>query len=98
MNYSRITLFFPNPSNLCQFFQHSTFVGFLYPAYKSFKAIESKESSDDTMWLTYWVVYGFFSVVEVFADVLLAWFPFYYYVKLVFLLWLMNPNPTFGRV
>ncbi|CAM9498441.1 unnamed protein product [Phaeothamnion confervicola] len=40
-------------------------VGFIYPAYMSFKAIESTDSADDTQWLTYWVVYAFFSVLEV---------------------------------
>lgn len=30
------------------------------------------------MWLTYWVVYGVFSVAEFFSDLFLYWFPFYY--------------------
>lgn len=33
------------------------------------------------MWLTYWVVYGLFGVVEFFSDLLLSWFPFYYVGK-----------------
>ena len=45
----------------------SLLVGTIYPAYKSFKAIESKEKDDDTQWLIYWVVFAFFSVIEIFT-------------------------------
>uniref|UniRef100_A0A8C6THC2 Receptor expression-enhancing protein n=1 Tax=Neogobius melanostomus TaxID=47308 RepID=A0A8C6THC2_9GOBI len=37
-------------------------IGFVYPAYYSIKAIESVNKEDDTKWLTYWVVYGVFSL------------------------------------
>lgn len=55
--------------------------GFVYPAIKSFQAIESKMKGDDQQWLIYWVVYGFFSVIETFSDFLLYWIPFYYAFK-----------------
>lgn len=42
------------------------------------KAIESPNKDDDTVWLTYWVVYALFGLVEFFSDLLLFWFPFYY--------------------
>lgn len=45
-------------------------LGFVYPAYMSFKAIESKGKDDDTQWLTYWVVFGFMNVIEFFSDLL----------------------------
>lgn len=48
---------------------------------RSIKAIESNSKEDDTMWLTYWVVYGVFSVAEFFSDLFLYWFPFYYVGK-----------------
>lgn len=67
-------------------------VGFVYPAYKSLLAIESKHRGDDTQWLIYWVVYCFFSMIEVFTDFLLYWIPFYYAFKLAFLLWAMLPQ------
>ena len=51
-------------------------VGFLYPAYCSIKALESSVKNDDTQWLTYWVVFAFFSVVEYFADFIAGWVGF----------------------
>uniref|UniRef100_A0A0G4FGB8 Receptor expression-enhancing protein n=1 Tax=Chromera velia CCMP2878 TaxID=1169474 RepID=A0A0G4FGB8_9ALVE len=66
--------------------------GFIYPAYKSFKAIESRKKEEDKLWLTYWVVYALFSTLEVFADIILFWVPFYYLCKLVFLIWCMHPS------
>lgn len=45
------------------------------------KAIESPNKEDDTVWLTYWVVYALFALVEFFSDLLLFWFPFYYVGK-----------------
>lgn len=66
-------------------------IGFVYPAYFSIKAIESNRKDDDTQWLTYWVVYGVFSIVEHFSDIFLSWFPFYYAGKCIFLLWCMAP-------
>ncbi|XP_018419947.1 PREDICTED: receptor expression-enhancing protein 6 isoform X1 [Nanorana parkeri] len=66
-------------------------IGFVYPAYTSIKAIESPDKKDDTIWLTYWVVYGVFSLVEFFSDIFLFWFPFYYLGKCAFLLWCMAP-------
>ncbi|XP_077389723.1 receptor expression-enhancing protein 6 isoform X2 [Festucalex cinctus] len=66
-------------------------IGFVYPAYYSVKAIESPSKEDDTKWLTYWVVYGVFSLGEFFSDIFLYWFPFYYAFKCLFLLWCMAP-------
>lgn len=51
----------------CAFKILSLLVGFVYPAYMSFKAIESPEKSDDTQWLTYWVVFASLTVLEIFS-------------------------------
>ena len=48
------------------------------PPSHSIKAIESSSKEDDTTWLTYWVVYGVFSIAEFSSDIFLYWFPFYY--------------------
>merc|ERR1712232_1337066 len=67
-------------------------VGFVYPAFKSFEAIEYKSVGDDRQWLVYWVIFSFFSIIELFVDFLLYWIPFYYAFKLAFLLWAMLPQ------
>jgi receptor expression-enhancing protein 5/6 len=69
-----------------------TVVGFVYPAFKSFEAIETKQKGDDVQWLVYWVVFSFFAIIESFIDFLLYWIPFYYAFKLAFLLWAMLPQ------
>ncbi|EDV26498.1 Receptor expression-enhancing protein 6 [Trichoplax sp. H2] len=66
-------------------------LGFAYPAVASIKAIESEGSRDDRQWLTYWVVYAVFNILEYFSDLLLSWFPFYFLMKLLFLCWCMAP-------
>ncbi|KAG8519178.1 Receptor expression-enhancing protein 6 [Galemys pyrenaicus] len=71
-------------------------IGFVYPAYASIKAIESPSKEDDTVWLTYWVVYGLFGLAEFFSDLLLSWFPFYYAGKCAFLLFCMTPGQWNG--
>lgn len=65
-------------------------VGFIYPTYKSYKALKSEKKDDDTQWLTYWVVYSFFIVVESFTDILMSWIPMYYIAKICFLLFCMS--------
>lgn len=56
-------------------------IGFLYPAYVSIHAIESPAKDDDTKWLTYWVVFASFSLLEYFADIIVGWFPMYWLLK-----------------
>jgi len=74
------------------------FVGFLYPAYASVKAIESRNKEDDTKWLTYWVVYSTFHLAEFFADILFFWVPFYFFFKMVFLTYCMIPTSWNGSI
>jgi len=66
-------------------------IGFLYPAYMSIKAIESVSKEDDTQWLTYWVVFALFNVVEFAADEIVGWFPVYWLFKCTLMLYLHLP-------
>jgi len=68
----------------------TNFAGFVIPGYYSLAALFTDSKDDDTQWLTYWVVFAFFSVVESFFNIV-YWFPFYFVFKFVFLLWLSLP-------
>lgn len=67
-------------------------VGFLYPAYMSFKAIETKDTKDDTQWLTFWVVYSVCTIFDPVINGLLYFLPFYYLFKLAFYVYLFHPK------
>jgi len=67
-------------------------VGVVCPTYLSLKAIQSPEEGDDKLFLTYWVVYGIFSIIDLFTYFLINLIPFYYTFKLLFLIWLFMPN------
>ena len=41
--------------------------------------------------MMYWIVFALFTSVETISDVFLSWFPFYYEIKIIFLLWLLSP-------
>nr|GAT50816.1 predicted protein [Mycena chlorophos] len=70
----------------------SNLVGWGLPAYLSFKAIETPTPQDDIQWLTYWVVFGFFNVLEGFTlRALLYYLPWYWSFKTIFVLWLQLP-------
>jgi len=70
----------------------SDLVSFLYPAYMSFKAIDTASPTDDKQWLTYWVVFGATSIVESCASFLVSWIPFYFFIKIGFFVWLYHPK------
>jgi len=70
----------------------SNLIGFVYPAYESLRAIESTGTHDDTQWLTYWVVFAAFNVVEYFSGLITYWFPFYFLFKTAFIVWLALPQ------
>ena len=67
-------------------------LGFVYPTYASIKALETPETDDDKQWLTYWVLFSFFSLIEHFTDTVLYWIPFYFSIKLGLLIWMMLPG------
>lgn len=67
--------------------------GFLYPAYQSFKAMESSpKESEATQWLTYWVVFSSLSVVEAVFTFVVNWIPMYYILKTFLVMWLYHPK------
>ncbi|PGH10133.1 protein yop1 [Polytolypa hystricis UAMH7299] len=71
--------------------------GFIIPGYYSLQALFSATKADDTQWLTYWVVFAFFSVLET-AISAAYWFPFYYLFKLIITLWLALPQTSGAQI
>ncbi|KRZ28637.1 Uncharacterized protein T4B_9141 [Trichinella pseudospiralis] len=66
--------------------------GGLYPAYRSFKALKSKNGREHVKWMMYWIVFAVFLNLETLADIFLGiWLPFYYEMKMWFILWLLLP-------
>ena len=39
-------------------------IGVAYPVFMSFYALESDGEDDDKQWLTYWVVFGLFNILD----------------------------------
>jgi receptor expression-enhancing protein 5/6 len=71
----------------------SNLIGWGLPAYLSIKALESPSTNDDKQWLTYWIVYGTFNLIESVAlRPILYWVPFYFVFKSVFIVWLFLPS------
>ena len=50
-------------------------INFLYPTYKSFKALESRDQSDNKRWLVYWTVFGFVFAFKNFFGFFLSLLP-----------------------
>uniref|UniRef100_A0A8C5WFH8 Receptor expression-enhancing protein n=1 Tax=Leptobrachium leishanense TaxID=445787 RepID=A0A8C5WFH8_9ANUR len=65
--------------------------GLLYPAYSSYKAVKTKNVREYVRWMMYWIVFALFMTVETFTDIFVSWFPFYYEIKMAFVIWLLSP-------
>lgn len=69
-------------------------VGFLYPAYMTFRTIESEEikQEDAKLWLAYWVVFSTMSVLDRVLSLVFAIIPFFNAIKIAFIIWLFHPK------
>ncbi|ODN04409.1 hypothetical protein Ocin01_02273 [Orchesella cincta] len=73
--------------------------GLLYPAYCSYKAVKTKNVKEYVHWMMYWIVFSIFSFFEVFVDIFIGfWLPFYYELKILFILWMLSPTTRGGSV
>ncbi|KAF9973613.1 hypothetical protein BGZ73_003135 [Actinomortierella ambigua] len=64
----------------------------VYPVYASYKTIKSRNNMRLQAWLMYWTVLSLYTIAEPFADLLFFWFPFYYDIKMLFVLWMVLPQ------
>lgn len=70
---------------------------YVYPVYASFKAVEDGNPEQKTGWLIYWITFYSWCCAEAVAYRLVAWFPGYHLVKLIFILALTVPNAGGAR-
>jgi receptor expression-enhancing protein 5/6 len=57
------------------------------------RALETEGIDDDKQWLTYWTIFGFFSIIDDFFGFLLgSILPMYFFVKVLFLIYLFSPT------
>ena len=45
-------------------------------------------------WLTYWVVFGFFIIIDMFSGLIMKIIPFYFVLKILFLIWMFLPGSS----
>ena len=77
----------------------SNLVGFCYPAFMSFKALEGGKTVDGSaiQWMTYWIIFCSLNILEDAVPFLLA-IKFYYPIKMFSVVWLYHPKSTGAEV
>jgi len=67
---------------------------FLLPSYSTFKALRQRPLNEREIekWVSYWIVIGPIVAFEYTTEWLLCWFPFYWEIKTLFLLYLSLPQ------
>jgi len=72
----------------------SAYFAFLLPCYSTFKALSHRPVSEPDLerLCMYWVVIGAFVAFQYTAEWLVSWFPFYFEIKTIFLLFLALPQ------
>ncbi|TLD06323.1 uncharacterized protein PgNI_08913 [Pyricularia grisea] len=76
----------------------SSIASFLFPLFASYKALKTTDPAQLTPWLMYWVVLACALLVESWTEWFLCWIPFYAYIRLLFLLYLILPQTQGARV
>lgn len=74
-------------------------VSFLYPAYMSLQCIENKpEAGEEKQWLTYWVIYSLFGIVESALSFVTSMIPYYSFFKVAMFMYLFHPKTSGATV
>ncbi|KAF4122780.1 TB2/DP1, HVA22 family [Geosmithia morbida] len=76
----------------------SSVTSFLFPIFASYKALKTSDPAQLTPWLMYWVVFSCCMLAESWVSFILFWIPFYGYIRLLFLLYLILPQTQGARV
>ena len=67
-------------------------VGTLYPAFWTIKSLEQNIVEEQKKWLTYWVVFGSFIILDMSSVIISKFIPIYFVLKILFLIWLFMPG------
>lgn len=70
----------------------SNLAGFALPTYFSIRAIKTTTKDDDVKLLSYWIVFGFLNVIEFWSSAIIYLIPFYWFLKVVFLVYIAIPT------
>ncbi|KAI8138587.1 TB2/DP1, HVA22 family-domain-containing protein [Fennellomyces sp. T-0311] len=73
-----------------------TLLGVVYPAWKCWQLVKEQEGMGQEReyksWLTYWMIYGTFQVLDNWSSDILSLFPNYNLYKLAILYWAQSPH------
>lgn len=89
-------IIFLNIGGIGQLF--SNLAAVVVPGYLSLQALETPGTNDDTQYLTYWVVYAVFTILEFWSSMILYWVPFWWLFKTIFFLWLGLPQTNGAQI
>ena len=68
-------------------------IGVLYPCWCSILALETTETyEDDKKWLTYWMIFNFFNMIDYSFKWITQCIPFFLLFRLFILIWLQSPT------
>jgi receptor expression-enhancing protein 5/6 len=70
----------------------SYFLTIYYPVIWSVKIIERKDQESRKQWLTYWVVFSLFVILDIFSKFFISMIPFYFVIRTTILMWMALPN------
>ena len=77
---------------------YSSFLSIVLPIFASYKALRTPDPALLTPWLTYWVILAIIHLFEYWTYFILSWVPFYSYLRLVLLCYLVLPQTQGARV
>ena len=66
-------------------------IGTVYPTFWTIKSIESKDGKA-IHWLIYWIIFSSFILLDFFSVFVVKIIPFYFVMKICFLIWLQWPE------
>ncbi|KAJ9492115.1 hypothetical protein VN97_g1162 [Penicillium thymicola] len=76
----------------------SSVITILFPVFASYKALRSSDPSQLAPWLMYWVVLSVILLAESWTVFIIGWFPFYSWIRLGFMAYLVLPQTQGARI